>query len=87
MPRAVIDAILILFGVTLMAGAMSVGGPALDEFDALKDAQEAAAKRERFERAAQQSCGENAAWVELANGAVACHTKHGFKTHVVQVTL
>ena len=85
MPRAVIDAILILFGVTLMAGAMSVGGPALNEYDALKDAQEAAAKRERFERAAQQSCGENAAWVELPDGQTQCKTKHGRNT--IKVTL
>ncbi len=87
MPRVVIDGIFILFGATLMAGAMSVGGPALNEYDALRDAQQSAAKRERFERAAQEQCGENAVWRELANGAVACHTKRGFKTHVVQVTL
>lgn len=85
MPRAVIDAILVLFGVTLMAGAMSVGGPAIDEYDALRDAQEAAAKRERFERGAQRSCGENSAWSELPTGEVQCFTKRGHKT--IKVTL
>lgn len=85
MNRVVIDGIFILFGATLMAGAMSVGGPALNEYDALKDAQEAAAKRERFEREAQASCGENAAWVELPDGQTQCKTKHGRNT--IKVTL
>lgn len=85
MSRGLIDAILVLFAVVAIAGAMSVGGPALDEFDALKDAQESAARRDRFERAAQAMCGENAAWRELADGAVQCFTKRGYKT--VQVTL
>lgn len=87
MPRAVIDAILVLFAVVALAGAMSVGGPALDEYDALKDAQQSAARRDRFERAAQAMCGDNAAWRELADGAVQCFTRRGHKTHVAKVVL
>lgn len=87
MPRAVIDAILVLFAVVALAGAMSVGGPALDEFDALKDAQQSAARRDRFERAAQAMCGENAGWRELDDGRVACFTKRGHKTMVAEVSL
>lgn len=85
--RRLIDAILALFALVAIAGAMSVGGPALDEFDAVRDAQAAAERRDRFERSAQEQCGENSVWRELGNGAVVCHTKHGRKTHVVQVTL
>lgn len=87
MSRGLIDACLILFAVVAIGGAMSVGGPALDEYDALKDAQEAAAKRERFERGAQASCGENAAWRETADGSVVCFTKRGHKTMTAKVVL
>lgn len=40
---------------------------------------------QRFERLAQQACGENAGWQLLASGAVQCTTKRGHKTAVVAV--
>ena len=49
----------------------------------LDDAHRADLARQRFERAAQAMCGENAAWSELEGGAIQCRTKHGRKTIVV----
>jgi hypothetical protein len=39
----------------------------------------------RFEKAAQQMCGDNAGWTQLENGAVQCFTKRGHKTQKVQL--
>jgi hypothetical protein len=39
----------------------------------------------RFEKAAQQMCGDNAGWKLLENGAVQCFTKRGHKTQKVQL--
>jgi hypothetical protein len=39
----------------------------------------------RFEKAAQQMCGENAGWTQLENGSVQCFTKRGHKTQKVQL--
>jgi len=39
----------------------------------------------RFEKAAQQMCGENSGWARLENGAVQCFTKRGKKTSKVQL--
>ena len=48
----------------------------------LADAQ---AAEQRFARAAQAMCGENAAWALLPDGAVQCSTKRGHKTITAQV--
>ena len=37
---------------------------------------------ERFERAAQQMCGDNAGWTKLDNGSVQCFTKRGYRTQI-----
>ncbi len=47
---------------------------------ALDDAHRADLARQRFERAAQAMCGDNAAWAEVAPGAVQCYTHRGAKT-------
>ena len=39
----------------------------------------------RFEKAAQQMCGDNAGWKLLENGSVQCFTKTGRKTQKVQL--
>jgi hypothetical protein len=39
----------------------------------------------RFEKAAQQMCGENAGWKLLENHSVQCFTKQGHKTQKVQL--
>ena len=39
----------------------------------------------RFEKAAQQMCGENAGWTKLDNGSVQCFTKRGHATQKVQL--
>jgi hypothetical protein len=39
----------------------------------------------RFEKAAQQMCGENSGWTQLENGSVQCFTKRGHKTQKVQL--
>ena len=43
----------------------------------LQAAQRQAQRRARFEKAAQQACGENAGFAELANGTVQCFTHRG----------
>lgn len=39
----------------------------------------------RFEKAAQQMCGDNAGWKLLENGSVQCFTKRGHATQKVQL--
>lgn len=76
-------------GAVCFALALAYVGPRLDEATAVHEdaisAQQAAQQRARFERAAQEMCGENAGWRELDDGRVACFTKRGHKTQVVQL--
>ena len=56
--------------------------------DAAADAKATQAEKRaqaRFEKAAQQMCGENSGWTKLENGAVQCFTKRGHKTQKVQL--
>jgi hypothetical protein len=56
--------------------------------DAAADAnatQREQAQQARFEKAAQQMCGDNAGWTQLENGSVQCFTKRGHKTQKVQL--
>ena len=56
--------------------------------DAAADAKATQAEQKaqaRFEKAAQQMCGDNAGWAKLDNGAVQCFTKTGRKTQKVQL--
>ncbi|MEY4345273.1 MAG: hypothetical protein RL032_1105 [Pseudomonadota bacterium] len=75
----------------VLSSAYLLDGPsdhqaAIDSAAAAKDAQRAAAAQARFERAAQQACGENAGWQLRDDGAVQCFTKRGHKTIVARVT-
>ena len=78
--------------VWLVAVAVAMGmslAPRLDGHDmpesaSLKDAQQQAARAERFERAKVAMCGsENASAVDLADGSIQCLTKRGHKTRRV----
>ena len=67
-------------------------GPALDDHSAewdesanLADAQRAADARQRFERAAQQICGPQSPFTELADGSIQCHDRRGRKTITAEV--
>ena len=51
----------------------------------LQAAKRAAHARARFEQAAQQACGDNAGYAELAVGVVQCFTHRGSKTHIAEV--
>ena len=56
--------------------------------DAAADAKATQAEQRaqaRFEKAAQQMCGENSGWTKLENGSVQCFTKRGKKTSKVQL--
>jgi hypothetical protein len=56
--------------------------------DAANDAKATQAEQRaqaRFERAAQEMCGDNAGWTQLENGSVQCFTKTGRKTQKVQL--
>ena len=81
----------------LMLAAVLAGlGPQLDgiddhhaEFDQARDLQVAlqqAAREKRFEQAAQQLCGPQAAWEQLHDGSVQCRTKYGKPTVKVTVS-
>ncbi len=71
-------------------------GPALDGIDdhstewrQAEDIQAAlirARDEQRFAAAAQDMCGPQAAWQQLADGSVQCRTKHGRPTITVQVS-
>lgn len=50
---------------------------------ALQDAINAEAAHARYMRAAAAICGENAGYLETADGAIACTTKKGKRTGVV----
>lgn len=58
---------------------------ALDAAADVKATQREQAALARFEKAAQQMCGDNAGWTRLENGAVQCFTKRGHKTQKVQL--
>ena len=58
---------------------------AIDAAADAKATQREKAQQARFEKAAQQMCGDNASWTKLENGAVQCFTKRGHKTQKVQL--
>lgn len=58
---------------------------AIDAAADAKATQREQAALERFERAAQAMCGDNAGWTKLENGAVQCFTKRGHATQKVQL--
>jgi hypothetical protein len=58
---------------------------AMDAAADAKATQREQAALARFEKAAQQMCGDNAGWKLLENGAVQCFTKRGKKTLKVQL--
>ena len=58
---------------------------AMDAASDAKATQREQAQQARFEKAAQQMCGENAGWKLLENGSVQCFTKQGRKTQKVQL--
>ena len=58
---------------------------AMDAAADAKATQREQAALARFEKAAQQMCGENAGWTKLDNGSVQCFTKQGRKTQKVQL--
>jgi hypothetical protein len=58
---------------------------AMDAASDAKATQREQAQQARFEKAAQQMCGENSGWTRLENGSVQCFTKKGHKTQKVQL--
>jgi hypothetical protein len=58
---------------------------AMDAAADAKATQREQAALARFEKAAQQMCGDNAGWTQLENGSVQCFTKRGHKTQKVQL--
>lgn len=58
---------------------------AIDAAADAKATQAEQAQQARFEKAAQQMCGDNAGWAKLDNGSVQCFTKRGHKTQKVQL--
>jgi len=66
------------------AGLLAIVGPALDDHSG--EAAIAQQKRDaRFDKAAREMCGQNAAWVKLDQGTIQCLTHRGSKTIVAQV--
>jgi len=58
---------------------------AIDAAADAKATQREQAALARFEKAAQQMCGENSGWTKLDNGSVQCFTKRGHATQKVQL--
>lgn len=77
-----------------IAALLGILGPGMDDHSDdyaqlanIEAAQQEAAERVRYERAAQQLCGANAAWRETADGsAIQCFTKRGHRTSVALTT-
>lgn len=87
--RALGAALLLLF----LAIVLSALGPGIDDLSAARDqaadrkaAMVQAQHRARYEAAAQQLCGDNAAWMQLEAGVIQCYTKRGHKTHQATLT-
>ena len=81
-----------LAGLTalVLSTAYLLDGPsdhqaALDAAADVKATQREQAALARFERAAQEMCGDNAGWKLLDSGSVQCFTKRGHKTQKVQL--
>lgn len=81
--------------ITVLAMLLLLGwaGPALDdhsaEFDTAADieaAQHQASAQARYDAAVQRLCGQNAAYMELADGEIQCKTKRGTPTRRVTLT-
>lgn len=53
----------------------------------VQDAQRAAQRNARFERAARRMCGDNAAWVLIADTEIQCRTQRGIGTRSFKVAL
>lgn len=51
------------------------------------DAQRAAQRNARFERAAQRMCGDNAAWVLIGEGEIVCTPRTQAKSRSIKVAL
>jgi hypothetical protein len=75
-----------------MVAALSWLGPTLDDHSAeaataasMEDALHAADARQRFQRAAQQICGPQSPFTELADGSIQCHDRRGRKTITAEV--
>lgn len=52
----------------------------------LEAAQQQASAQARYDAAVQRLCGPNAAWMELADGAIQCTDKHGRRTQRVSLS-
>ena len=77
-------AALVLSTAYLLDGPSDVQA-AIDAAADAKATQREQAQQARFEKAAQQMCGDNAGWTKLDNGSVQCFTKRGHKTQKVQL--
>ena len=62
----------------IFAAMLGIVGPVLDDHSAVE--------QRRFEQAAQQLCGPQAAWQQQADGSVSCRTTYGRPTITVRVS-
>lgn len=66
------------------AFTLSCLGPMIDDHSAEQEQAREAIKQQRaqqrFEKAAQEMCGMNAAWTDLGDGVIQCFSKKGRKT-------
>lgn len=76
-----------------IAALLGILGPSLDDHSAdwalsddLQAAINTAVEQRRFERAAQDLCGPQAAWQQNPDGSVSCRTKYGRPTITVKVS-
>lgn len=75
--KTLIDLCVGLFVVVAAATVIGGAGPALDNYDALKEAQADAVKADQLAAALRKYCGQNGVPVEQANAAYRCYTKLG----------
>ena len=69
----------LLDGPTPWATAQTMAADAQEAQRQAADKHRATSARQRFEQAAQDICGTQAAWQDVGNGVVQCLTKHGRK--------
>jgi hypothetical protein len=66
--------------IAAMLGSLGLSLDSYSESQDVIDAQVAAQRQARFERAAQDVCGPQAAFADLGNGIVQCFTKRNSPT-------
>jgi hypothetical protein len=86
MPRTLLTALALIVVLAWLGPSLDDNGAEFDQAADIEAAQHDASAQARYDAAVQRLCGENAAYMELADGAIQCKTKRGMPTRRVTLT-